>query len=94
MVGDAIRKALSPENFAAQLGEVVGQKMQESIAATSIEMKGNMGVDVRLSGNGATGDMSSKVQELIKAAIAEALNRQTNVDGSMKDPSISDQRIV
>jgi hypothetical protein len=94
MVGDAIRQSLAPENFAAQLGEVVGQKMQESIAATSIEMKGNMGVDVRLSGNGATGDISSKLQEMIKNAIAEVLNRQTNIDGSLKDPSISDQRIV
>ena len=94
MVGDAIRQALAPESFAAGLGEVVGQKMQESIAATSIEMKGNMGVDVRLSGNGATGDISSKIQGAVKNAVAEAMNRQTNVDGSLKDPTISDQRIV
>ena len=89
MVGDAIRAALAPENLAAQLGGVVGQKMKESIAATSIEMKGNMGVDVRLSGNGATGDQSKKTQSTIKNAIASAFNSRTNVDGSSKDPSIS-----
>ena len=89
MVGDAIRAALAPENLAAQLGGVVGQKMKESIAATSIEMKGNMGVDVRLSGNGATGDQAKKTQSTIKNAIASAFNSRTNVDGSSKDPSIS-----
>ena len=88
MVGDAIREALSAESLAEQIGSAVSQKMQESLAATSIEMQGNMGVDVRLTGNGATGDISSKIQEQIKNAIAETLNNTTNVDGSAKDPSL------
>ena len=93
MVGDAIRAALSPENLAAQLGDVVAQKMQESLAATSIDLKGNMGVDVRLSGNGAAGDMTAKVQDSIKNAIAGALTNRTNVDGSAKDPSLHSNNV-
>ena len=93
MVGDAIREALAPENLAAQIGDAVSQKMQESLAATSIEMKGNMGVDVRLSGNGATGDMSKNMSETIKNAIAGALNSPTNSDGSAKDPSLHQPKV-
>ena len=93
MVGEAIRQALSPENLAAQIGDVVGQKMQESLAATSIDLKGNMGVDVRLSGNGAAGDMTAKVQDSIKNAIAGVLNNVTNVDGSSKDPSLHQPKV-
>jgi hypothetical protein len=88
MVGDAIREALAPENLAAQIGDVVGQKMQESLAATSLEMRGNMGVDVRLSGNGAAADMTNAVQGKIKASIVNAFNSVTNHDGSSKDPSL------
>jgi hypothetical protein len=88
MVGDAIRAALAPENLASQIGSVIGQTVQESLAATSIDLKGNMGVDVRLSGNGAAGDVTAKVQDVIKNAIAGALNSRTNVDGSSKDPSL------
>ena len=88
MVGDAIRAALAPENLASQIGSVIGQTVQESLAATSIDLKGNMGVDVRLSGNGAAGDVTAKVQDAIKNAVAGALNSRTNVDGSSKDPSL------
>ena len=84
----AIKEAMSPENLASQIGDVVGQKMQESIAATSIEMKGNMGVDVKLSGTGSAGDVANGVQSKIKGAIANAFSSRTNVDGSAKDPSL------
>jgi hypothetical protein len=94
MVGDAIRQALAPENLAAQIGDAVAQKMQESIAATSIDMKGNMGVDVRLTGDGATGDIANKMQGRIKEAIAEAFNDTQNIDGSAKDPSIHRTRLA
>jgi hypothetical protein len=83
---DAIKEALSPDNLAAQIGDVVGQKMQESIAATEIKMTTTS--QVNLTGDGATGDMARKVEGTIKDAIAGAFNNRTNVDGSAKDPSL------
>ena len=83
---NAIKEALSPENLAAQIGDVVGQKMKESIAATEIKMTTTS--QVNLTGDGATGDMGRKVEGTIKDAIAGAFNNRTNVDGSAKDPSL------
>ena len=88
MVGDAIRQALAPENLAAQIGDVVGQKMQESISATKIELNTTGSMDVRLSGDTATGDIARKMQGAVKDAVAGALSRRTNADGSLKDADI------
>ena len=84
MVGDAIREALSGTDIAEQLGQTI----QETFAATKIEMNTTGSMDVRLSGDGATGDIAKKMQGTIKDAIAGAFNQRTNVDGSSKDPSL------
>ena len=83
---NAIKEALSPENLAAQIGDVVGQKMKESIAATEIKMTTTS--QVNLTGDGATGDVARKLEGTITDAIAGAFNNRTNVDGSAKDPSL------
>jgi TP901 family phage tail tape measure protein len=86
---EAITEALSSETLAANLAETMGRQWQETIAATSIDMTGNMGVDVKLSGDGAIGEFARTMQAKMKEAIAIALNNTTNIDGSMRDPSLN-----
>lgn len=93
MVKQAIQDALSAESIGQQLASVLGQSLRENLSATSIEMKGNMGVDVNLTGPGAMGDISSTTQDNIKNTLATALTSIFNADGSQKDPSLHQPRV-
>lgn len=93
IVKRAIMEALSAESIGSQLAVALGTSLRENLAATSIDMRGNVGVDVNLTGPGAVGDISSKTQENIKNTLAVALTSMFNTDGSQKDPSIHQPRV-
>jgi hypothetical protein len=91
---DAITEALSSENIAAGMGDMIANKIQEGLAATSIEMRGNLGpVEVELTGPGAVGDIANQTKDSIRGTIAGALNSMFNVDGSQKSPDTHQPRI-